>query len=62
MDSVSTSILDAQTKHTSAVIILNATTAWTAAAVSPKGNAYHQEKIRGQRGTIRALAGICRFH
>ena len=23
---------------------------------------YHQEKMRGQRGTLRALAGICRFH
>ena len=23
---------------------------------------FTQEKIRGQRGTIRALAGICRFH
>ena len=22
----------------------------------------HQEKMRGQRGTLRALAGICRFH
>ena len=22
----------------------------------------HQEKIRGQRGKIRAFAGICRFH
>ena len=22
----------------------------------------NQEKIRGQRGTLRALAGICQFH
>ena len=25
-------------------------------------NTFHQEKIRGQRGRIRALVGICRFH
>ena len=25
-------------------------------------NNLNQEKIRGQRGTIRALAEICRFH
>ena len=23
---------------------------------------FYQEKMRGQRGTLRALAGICRFH
>ena len=27
-----------------------------------KRNENYQEKIREQRGTIRALAGICQFH